>query len=70
MGISVQDTSRLYDKYFRGAKARVMYPAGSGLGLYLVKTIADALGWEVSCISKEGEGTVFEIRFLAEKKEQ
>ena len=36
---------------------------GYGIGLYYVKSILDKMGWSISVKSKEGEGSVFTIKF-------
>jgi len=41
------DPARLYDKYYRADAAR--HVSGTGLGLYLVKSLTQWLGGEVSC---------------------
>lgn len=43
----VPDPKRMYDKYYRGDSARHL--SGTGLGLYLVRSITQWLGGEVSC---------------------
>jgi signal transduction histidine kinase len=40
IGIAFHEQKRMFDKFFRGARARRVNPTGSGLGLYLVKSIA------------------------------
>jgi len=39
--------------------------AGLGLGLYLVKRVAERYGWALRLTSREGEGTRFEVRLDA-----
>lgn len=41
------DPERVFDKYFRGASATRI--SGSGLGLFLVKELSQALGGDVKC---------------------
>jgi signal transduction histidine kinase len=36
---------------------------GTGLGLFVVKQVADECGWEIEARSKRMEGTVFKITF-------
>ncbi len=67
IGISLNDQRRMFKKFFRGVKARAMNPEGSGLGLYLVKTIADACGWNVVCMSEPEKGACFEVQIPQEE---
>ena len=50
--------SLLFEPFKRGANDR----AGLGLGLYIVRVIAEAHGGEVSVESSEERGTVFMLR--------
>lgn len=71
IGISLHDQKKMFDKFYRGRGAKKYHPDGSGLGLYLVKTIADVRGWTISCISEPQKGTCFEVRIplnVAERK--
>ena len=61
IGIKVHEQNRIFDKFFRGARARARNPRGSGLGLYLVKSIADMRGWHISFISQADRGTKFTL---------
>lgn len=62
IGISAYEQKHIYDKFFRGAEARKMYPQGAGLGLHIAKTIATAMNWELSHVSEKGAGALFEVR--------
>lgn len=59
IGMSKETLSRMYDKYFRGDKSRSV--PGNGLGLSIVKRIADVTGAEVSAVSALGKGTEFTV---------
>jgi signal transduction histidine kinase len=41
IGISRGDSARLFERFFRSDRAKRMLPDGSGLGLYIVKTMVD-----------------------------
>lgn len=62
IGISLRDQKKMFEKFYRGHQAKTYHPDGSGLGLYLAKTIADVRGWSISCISEPKKGTCFEVR--------
>lgn len=59
--IPKQDQAKIFGKFFRASNANEMKKTGSGLGLYIVKMVADSMGWKVWFESpgKEGEGAVF-----------
>ena len=61
-GIQAEDQPYLFDAFYRGKKAIEDQTHGTGLGLNLVKRIAEAHGGSVSVNSKPGSGTEFTLR--------
>ena len=61
IGISAEDQKRLFEKFFRVSTGDLHDVKGFGLGLFYVKNIADAHGWEIAISSKLNEGTRFSI---------
>jgi signal transduction histidine kinase len=59
-GISLQNQSRIFERFFRVDEARTP-SAGTGLGLSIVKTLVEKMGGNVSVRSKLGEGSVFTV---------
>jgi signal transduction histidine kinase len=59
-GIPVADRARIFERFTRGTNARRRY-RGSGLGLALVKAIAEAHRGRVELESRIGEGSTFTI---------
>jgi signal transduction histidine kinase len=57
-GISAGDQSRIFERFTRGAGARRRY-RGGGLGLAIVRAIAEAHGGRVELKSRLGEGSTF-----------
>jgi signal transduction histidine kinase len=60
LGMSEEDCARVFDRFFRAGATRDSAP-GAGLGLTIVKAIAEAHGGQVSVSSREGVGTSFLI---------
>jgi PAS domain S-box-containing protein len=61
VGIPEVDQGHLFEKFFRARNIRHLDTDGSGLGLYITRTILDALGGKVSFESKEGKGSSFTV---------
>jgi signal transduction histidine kinase len=60
-GIPVNAHAKLFSKFFRASNAQTIKPDGTGLGLYITKSIVEALGGTVSFKSKEHVGTTFTV---------
>jgi signal transduction histidine kinase len=60
-GFPVADADRLFDKYFRSVAERDRGIAGTGLGLFIVRTIADRHRGEVMARLPEDGGAEFEL---------
>lgn len=58
-GIPKNELPKIFDKFYRGAESKTM--AGSGLGLFVVKLFAHALGGTVSAASELGKGSTFTV---------
>jgi len=61
VGIPYEDHERLFDRLYRASSATEGHVPGTGLGLTIVKAIAEAHGGVVSVESVEGEGSTFRI---------
>jgi PAS domain S-box-containing protein len=59
-GVPADDRARVFDRFYRGASSRAR--PGAGLGLYLVRMIAEAHGGDVALTSKPHKGSTFTIR--------
>jgi PAS domain S-box-containing protein len=62
-GIPKNQQSKIFTKLFRADNARVLDPDGTGLGLYIVKTVIDSAGGKVWFTSEENKGTSFFVSF-------
>lgn len=60
-GIPEDAKSRIFTKLFRADNVKEKEPSGTGLGLYLLKSLVDKLGGKVWFESVEGAGTTFYI---------
>ena len=60
LGIAREDLPNLFTRYFRGATATGL--AGTGIGLNLVKMLADLHEGSVEVESEEGRGSIFTLR--------
>ncbi|HEX7259892.1 MAG TPA: HAMP domain-containing sensor histidine kinase [Candidatus Saccharimonadia bacterium] len=62
VGIADKDLPRLFVKFSRINNALSIKVAGTGLGLYIVKTIARLLHGSITVTSKYGTGSTFTLR--------
>jgi PAS domain S-box-containing protein len=65
IGIAEQDKAKIFSRLYRGDAARKHAPEGTGIGLYLVKSVVERCGGTVNFVSTEGEGATFTVRFPA-----
>jgi len=61
VGIPEHQQSRVFTKFFRAENVLTMHTDGTGLGLYIVKAIAEAHGGKAWFESVENKGTTFFI---------
>lgn len=67
-GIPEDEQDKIFDKSFRASNVIRIYPNGNGLGLYLVRMVADKNGVDVYFNSTENVGTTFFIAIPLSKK--
>lgn len=60
-GISPEQRERVFERFYRGDEARSRETGGSGLGLSIVKHIANDHGGRVELWSTEGKGSTFTL---------
>jgi len=67
-GISEEEISRIFERFYKVDKSRSYDTKGVGLGLYIVKTIINMHDGEITASSKQGEYTEFsfEIPYIDE----
>lgn len=61
LGISQQDTKRIFDKYYRVPTGNLHNVKGFGLGLYYTRMIVEKHGGKIEVTSKSGVGSTFKI---------
>src|SRR3989344_147540 len=61
IGIPKEQQGHMYEKFFRGDNVRATDTTGTGLGLYIVKSLLDTAGGTIRFESEEGKGSVFTV---------
>ena len=61
VGIAKEDIPKIFDRFYRVKTARTRQIVGTGLGLFIVKSIVDAHFGSISVESELGSGTTFSI---------
>ena len=68
IGIAEQDLPRIFEGFYRSEPSRSREIEGYGMGLSIVKRIADLHGWDVSADSRPGRGTTIVLSIPLEFK--
>ena len=63
IGISPEEQTRIFERFYRVEKSRSQLSGGTGLGLSIVKHICALYGWKLSLKSKLGVGTEVTVTF-------
>lgn len=61
-GIASQDLPHIWQRFYRGENVGTQEGGGAGLGLALVKELAEAMGGSVTVESTVGQGSCFTLR--------
>jgi PAS domain S-box-containing protein len=65
IGISTEESEKVFHKYYRSSSKEVAARSGHGLGLYLVKRIVELHHGSICVHSELGKGTQFSVEFEA-----
>jgi signal transduction histidine kinase len=62
VGVAAEDRDHIWDRFYMASKSRTADGMNhTGLGLSMVKQIADMHGGKVSVVSRPGEGSIFKF---------
>jgi len=64
IGISPQEQTKIFERFYRVEKSRSIQSGGTGLGLAIVKHTCALYGWKLSLKSKLGVGTDIIVDFI------
>lgn len=63
VGIPREQQKRIFEKFFRADNAKGMPVEGTGLGLYVSRSMAEQSGGHLTFTSEEGQGTTFVLEY-------
>jgi signal transduction histidine kinase len=61
LDIPAEAIQHLFQRFYRAKNVAIAEIPGSGIGLYIVKSIIEALGGKISVESKQNQGTTFVV---------
>jgi two-component system, sensor histidine kinase and response regulator len=68
IGISLEDQSQVFSSFWQIDSSATRQYRGSGLGLSIVKQLADLMGGKLALTSQPGKGSTFTVTFPLEVK--
>ncbi len=68
IGVPQNEQSKLFGRFYRASNTAKTASSGSGLGLYIVKSIAKQLNGDIRFESEEGKGTTFFVTLPIDNK--
>lgn len=68
IGIASRDLPFIFDRFYRVDKDRSRQTGGTGLGLSLVKFLAELFDGQITVTSEKGKGTTFRVEFPCQLK--
>ncbi|MDQ3991869.1 MAG: PAS domain-containing sensor histidine kinase, partial [Actinomycetota bacterium] len=67
VGMDDREVSRLFTKFFRSEREEVRNAPGTGLGLYITRSLVEMQGGRIEVASELGEGTTFTVTLPMEE---
>ncbi len=64
-GIPPEDLDRIWERFYKGDRARTRAAGGTGLGLAIARELVERLGGTIAVQSRMGEGTTFTVTLPA-----
>jgi len=61
-GLAAGDLERVFERFYRVEDSMTMRTSGSGLGLYIARELAVAMGGTLTVASQPGQGSTFTVR--------
>ena len=68
IGIPPSDQAKVFEPFSKVSNPEIRSGEGTGLGLYLVKSLTELNGGQVSLVSKVGDGTTVSLTFPVERQ--
>lgn len=68
VGIPADQQSKIFERFFRGTNVTKLQPDGTGLGLFIAKSLIEAHGGKIWFQSIEGQGTTFYFSLPVKKR--
>jgi two-component system sensor histidine kinase CiaH len=62
-GVSHADRERIFDRFYRAGQEETREQQGTGLGLYIVKRLAQRSGGHVEVLDRQPRGAIFAVAF-------
>jgi signal transduction histidine kinase len=70
IGINSSDLPHIFEPFYRSPQVTTAQIRGTGLGLFLAKYLAEAMGGKVSVVSEVGVGSVFTLHLPAAQEQE